>query len=108
MFTSLYVKTNYSLLSSLVSIDNLILYAVEHKLSALAICDDNMTSTKIFYDKCIKNNIKPIIGLDIKYLSSNILLYAKNINGYHNLIKLEGISQEKNISFDALNKYNNY
>ena len=55
MFTSLYVKTNYSLLSSLVSIDNLILYAVEHKLSALAICDDNMTSTKIFYDKCIKN-----------------------------------------------------
>ena len=42
MFTSLYVKTNYSLLSSLVSIDNLILYAVEHKLSALAICDDNI------------------------------------------------------------------
>ena len=69
MFTSLYVKTNYSLLSSLVSIDNLILYAVEHKLSALAICDDNMTSTKIFYDKCIKNNIKPIIGLDLKYKS---------------------------------------
>ena len=57
MFTSLYVKTNYSLLSSLVSIDNLILYAVEHKLSALAICDDNMTSTKIFYDKCIKKVI---------------------------------------------------
>ena len=76
MFTSLYVKTNYSLLSSLVSIDNLILYAVEHKLSALAICDDNMTSTKIFYDKCIKNNIKPIIGLDLKYNNKIQLEYS--------------------------------
>ena len=107
MFTSLYVKTNYSLLSSLVSIDNLILYAVEHKLSALAICDDNMTSTKIFYDKCIKNNIKPIIGLDLKYNNSNILMYAKNFIGYQSLIKLSTISSERDITITDLETYNN-
>ena len=107
MFTSLYVKTNYSLLSSLVSIDNLILYAVEHKLSTLAICDDNMTSTKIFYDKCIKNNIKPIIGLDLKYNNSNILMYAKNFTGYQALIKLSTISSERDITITDLETYNN-
>lgn len=107
MFTSLYVKTNYSLLSSLVSIDNLILYAVEHKLSALAICDDNMTSTKIFYDKCIKNNIKPIIGLDLKYDNSNILMYAKSFTGYQSLIKLSTISSERDITITDLETYNN-
>ena len=107
MFTSLYVKTNYSLLSSLVSIDNLILYAVEHKLYALAICDDNMTSTKIFYDKCIKNNIKPIIGLDLKYNNSNILMYAKSFTGYQSLIKLSTISSERNITITDLETYNN-
>ena len=107
MFTSLYVKTNYSLLSSLVSIDNLILYAVEHKLSALAICDDNMTSTKIFYDKCIKNNIKPVIGLDLKYNNSNILMYAKNFIGYQSLIKLSTISSERDITITDLETYNN-
>ena len=107
MFTSLYVKTNYSLLSSLVSIDNLILYAVEHKLSALAICDDNMTSTKIFYDKCIKNNIKPIIGLDLKYNNSNILMYAKSFTGYQSLIKLSTISSERDMTITDLETYNN-
>lgn len=107
MFTSLYVKTNYSLLSSLVSIDNLILYAVEHKLSVLAICDDNMTSTKIFYDKCIKNNIKPIIGLDLKYNNSNILMYAKSFTGYQSLIKLSTISSERDITITDLETYNN-
>ena len=107
MFTSLYVKTNYSLLSSLVSIDNLILYAVEHKLSTLAICDDNMTSTKIFYDKCIKNNIKPIIGLDLKYNNSNILMYAKSFTGYQSLIKLSTISSERDITITDLETYNN-
>ena len=107
MYSPLYIKTEYSLLSSLIKIDNLIEKCKACNITSLAICDDNLFGTMEFIKKCNKNNIKPIIGLDIKYLSSNILLYAKNINGYHNLIKLEGISQEKDISFDDLNKYNN-
>lgn len=106
MYTSLYIKSNYSLLSSLISIDKLIEYALEHKLNTLAICDDNMTSAFIFYSKCIKNNIKPVIGLDLKYNDSNILLYAKGFEGYQNLIKLSTISSESNITMENLKKHN--
>ena len=46
-----------------------------------------------FYKKCKANNIKPVIGLEVKINSTLenkncVLLYAKNIDGYHNLIKL--------------------
>ena len=44
MYTNLYIKTNYSLLSSLVKIDKLIEEAKKRHIKSLAICDDNMTS----------------------------------------------------------------
>lgn len=106
MFTNLYIKTNYSLLSSLVSIDNLIMYAKNSGYKSMAICDDNLTSAKIFYDKCLNNNIKPIIGLDVKYNDRIILLYAKNYDGYKSLIKLSTIISERLIALDDLIKYN--
>ncbi len=107
MFTNLYIKTNYSLLSSLVSIDNLIMYAKNSGYKSMAICDDNLTSAKIFYDKCLNNDIKPIIGLDVKYNDRTILLYAKNYDGYKSLIKLSTIISERLIALDDLIKYNN-
>ncbi len=107
MFTNLYIKTNYSLLSSLVSIDNLIMYAKNSGYRSMAICDDNLTSAKIFYDKCLNNDIKPIIGLDVKYNDRTILLYAKNYDGYKSLIKLSTIISERLIALDDLIKYNN-
>ena len=92
MFTRLYVKTNYSLLSSLISIDKLIEECVNKKIKSIAICDDNMMGVMHFYKACKKNHIKPIIGLDIKYNQYHILLYAKNYDGYKSLIKLSTIS----------------
>ena len=106
MYSPLYIKTEYSLLSSLIKIDNLIIKCKENKISSLAIVDDNLFGTMEFIKKCEKNNIKPIIGLDIKYLFSNILLYAKNINGYYNLIKLESLKQDKKIDLKDLKQYN--
>ena len=107
MLTNLYIKTNYSLLSSLISIDNLIMYAKNSGYKSMAICDDNLTSAKIFYDKCLNNDIKPIIGLDVKYNDRTILLYAKNYDGYKSLIKLSTIISERLIALDDLIKYNN-
>ena len=106
MFTNLYIKTNYSLLSSLVSIDSLINYATKHDIKSLAICDDSLTSTKVFYNKCIQNKIKPIIGLDVKYNDSNILLYAKNYEGYKCLIKLSTILSERPVTKEDLSNFN--
>lgn len=107
MFTRLYIKTNYSLLSSLISIDKLIELCVLRKVKSIAICDNNMTGVMYFYKECKKNNIKPIVGLDLKFNSAHILMYAKNYDGYKSLIKLSTISSERDIQIDDLKKYNN-
>ena len=106
MYTNLYIKTNYSLLSSLVKIDKLIEEAKKRHIKSLAICDDNMTSTMLFYKMCKKRDIKPIIGLDLNYSDSHILLYAKDYSGYKNLIKLTTINSDRNITLDDLKKWN--
>ena len=106
MFTRLYIKTNYSLLSSLISIDKLIEHCINKKVKSIAICDDNMMGVMHFYKESIKNNIKPIIGLDVDYNNNHILLYAKDYNGYKDLIKLSTISSERKIDINDLKKYN--
>ena len=106
MFTNLYIKTNYSLLSSLISIPKLLDEAKKRNIKSLAICDDDMTSTIVFYKACIKNNIKPIIGLDLSYNNGHILLYAKDYIGYKTLIKLSTIKSSREIILDDLKEFN--
>lgn len=105
MYAPLYLKTDNSLLSSLIKIDDLITYAKKHNLKALAITDDTMYGTIEFYNKCKKNKIKPIIGLEISIESNYIVCYAKNYNGYKNLIKLSTLKSEKELELSDLNKY---
>ena len=63
---SLNVRSSYSLLSSLVKIDELIEKAKEYGYTFLALTDkDVMYGTMEFYNKCKENNIKPIIGLEV-------------------------------------------
>ena len=84
-YIPLRVKTNYSLLTSLIDIEKLILKCKSMNLNAVAICDDNMYGVMEFYKCALKNDIKPIIGLDVTIEEKSILLYAKNYNGYQNL-----------------------
>ena len=65
MYTPLYVKSNYTFLSSLVKINDLIKKCNENNIKQVALCDDNMIATMYFYKECTKNDIKPIIGLEI-------------------------------------------
>ena len=105
MYTPLYVKTDYSLLSSLIKIDNLIKKLKDKNITSCAIVDDNLFGTMEFIKKLEKENIKPIIGLDVPFKENNILLYAKSYKGYKNLIKIETIKQEQEITLDLLKKY---
>ena len=61
----IYLKTVYSFLTSLITIDDLITFAKSNKLDSLCICDDNMYGVMEFIRKCNSNNIKPIVGLDL-------------------------------------------
>ena len=105
MYTPLYIKSNYSLLSSLIKIDELIEFAKVNNISSLALADDNMYGIMEFYKKCKTNNIKPIIGLEIHLDKNNILLYAKNYDGYINLLKLSTIQSERVITLSDIDKY---
>ena len=95
-FTQLHLHTSYSLKDSTIDIDKLIKVAKKNKIRSLAITDHlNMFATMKFYQKCIDNNIKPIIGCQIPLkdiiLNKNIgtiNLLCKSILGYKNLIKL--------------------
>ena len=94
MFVPLNIKTDSYLQSSMVSIRSLINYALKNNLHALTITDNNMYGVIDFYKACINNNIKPIVGLEVKIDESIIILYAKGYEGYLNLVKLSTLQSE--------------
>lgn len=105
MYTPLYVKTNYSLLSSLITIDKLLTYLKEHNYSSVAITDNNMFGTMEFYKKCKIFGIKPIIGLEVLLENDVVLLYAKDYTGYQTLIKLSTIQETRKIEISDIERY---
>jgi len=105
MYIPLNLKTNYSLLESLITIDDLIDFAKNNNLNTLCLCDSSMHGVMEFYKKCISNDIKPVIGLEIELNNKKICIYAKNYNGYKNLIKLSTIMTDNDLDFNILNKY---
>lgn len=92
-FVPLYIQSEYSMLQSSCSIDSLVDKAKEYGYSSIAVTDyGTMHGTIKFYNACKKANIKPIIGLKVPYnlngVISNILLYAMDIAGYRNLMRI--------------------
>ncbi len=105
MYTPLYIKTVYSLLSSTITIDHLIDYLQQNHFSSAAITDYNMFGTMEFYKKCKKVGIKPIIGLEILLDNDIVLLYAKDYQGYQTLVKLSTIQSTRKIEWQDLEKF---
>ena len=104
MFIPLKITTDYSLLKSLIKIDDLCNYLIENNFTACAIVDENLFGVMNFYNTLIKNNIKPIIGLEITLDNKVIYLYAKNYNGYQNLLKLNTLIQQE-FDINSLKQY---
>ncbi len=105
-YVPLQVKTSYSILQSLNEITRLVTKAKTLGYKALAITDtNNMFGVPNFYEECKKNNIKPIIGIELTIENKCILLYAINNNGYKNLIKLSTLKSEKDIELEDLINY---
>lgn len=106
MYIPLFNKSNYTMLSSLLKIDDIVNFAKNNNISSIALTDTNMYGTMEFIKKCESNNIKPIIGLELILEDFNILIYAKNYEGYKSLIKLSTIQNERKVVIDDLKKYN--
>ena len=105
MYIPLYVKSNYSLLSSMLKIDEIIEYAKTNNLEYAPLCDNNMFSTREFILKCEKNNLKPLIGLSINIEDKKLILFAKNYDGYKSLMKISTLNSREILSLDDIKKY---
>ncbi len=94
MYIPLYNKTTYSFLSSLLEVDDLIQIAKDNNLNSIAICDNNMYGVMEFILKCQANNLNPLVGVDLE----DRLLFAKNYQGYQNLLKLTSLKTERTLT----------
>ena len=105
MYIPLKVTTDYSLLKSTIKIDDLLSFLYLNKIPSCALVDENLYGVMEFYNKCLKNNIKPIIGLEVVINKNSFYLYAKNYKGYQNLLQLHTIKFEKEINFVDFSMY---
>jgi len=125
-FTHLHVHSQYSILDGQASVSDLVKKAVKDGMKALALTDHgNMLGIKEFFDVCIKNKIKPVLGCEayvaqrsiydktdkIDRSGRHLILLAKNLTGYRNLLhlvsiaNLEGFYSRPRIDKELLEKY---
>ena len=106
-FVHLHVHSEYSLLDGACRLKDLVETARANHMPALAITDHgNMFGSIYFYLRCTEADIKPIIGYEAyvapgsrrertgkagRDTSNHLTLLAKDLDGYHNLIKLASI-----------------
>ncbi len=102
MFVPIAIQTDYSLLNSLITIDELIKYAHEHSLNTLGILDINLNSCTEFYLKCQKEHINPIIGRYVTYHDWHFYLYAKNYSGLKEMFIIDKHLQEKKFTIEEI------
>ena len=115
-FVHLRVKSDYSLLESIIKAKAIIKLAKDDEMSSVGIADiNNLSGCLEFCNEAVKNNIQPIIGLDLRfqiflpkekeYKNTNALLIAQSEIGYKNLIQFNKLYFErqlehKHITFD--------
>jgi len=115
-FVHLHTHSHFSLLNALPKIPELVTAAKEDGQTAMALTDDgNLYGAIEFYKTCVKEEIKPIIGVDfyvaprtrhdkehrIDNYTSRLVLLAKNKAGYDNLIKLVTYSNMEGFYYRA-------
>ena len=106
MYNTLGIKSDYSILKSLIKIPDLVSFCIEKNIKYIGLIDDNLFSSIELYDLCIKNNIKPILGLEIVIDDKHYYLYAKNYNGYKSLLKINTLIQKNELNKDNLKENN--
>lgn len=126
-FVHLHNHTEYSLLDGMSRMDDSLQKAKELGMPALAVTDHGaLYGAFKFFLKAKEYGIKPILGVEaykaknsrfdkqpnINRDQNHLLLLAKNLKGYQNLMKLvtkahlEGYYYKPRIDFELLEKYN--
>ena len=85
MYIPMFFKTDYSILASLLKINDLINFLKEKNITTIGVVDDNLSYVMEYYNELKKNGIKLIPGLEVTINDLPVYLYAKNYSGYQNL-----------------------
>lgn len=106
-FVHLHTHSEFSLLDGAARLDRLVKQACDLEMPALALTDHGvMYGALDFYEKCKAAGIKPIIGVEAYIAPGNcrdhtphkgkgsyhLVLLAKNLEGYQNLLKLTTVA----------------
>lgn len=92
-------KSSFSFFDSILSVDKIIENAINNKQEYVSLVDTNhMYGAYDFYLKAIKNNLKPIIGIEFNIENNKFILIAKNYQGYKNISKISSIVSTKDNS----------
>ncbi|MGL5308874.1 MAG: DNA polymerase III subunit alpha [Metamycoplasmataceae bacterium] len=106
-FVNLHFNSEYSLLESSVTIESYIAFALENNISILSITDhNNMYGVDKFIKLCKKNNIKPIIGVDLDIDNFRWILLAKNYQGFQELNRLVSLKSKQDINIKDIENKN--
>lgn len=126
-FVHLHTHSHYSLLEALPKVSELVEAAKADGQHSLALTDNaNMYGAIEFYKECKKAGIKPLLGVDLFVAprtrhdkesgtddhASRLVLLAKNLEGYHNLMRmvsvaqLEGVHEKKaRVDLELIERY---
>ena len=96
-FNHLKIHTQYSICEGALRTSELAKYCKENKVRSVGLCDSNNLCGALEFSELIaKSGTQPIIGtqINIKYMNiiGKIPLFAKDLEGYKNLIKLSSKS----------------
>jgi len=96
-FNHLKIHTQYSICEGALKTTDLAKYCKEEKIRSIGLCDsNNLCGALEFSETIAKAKTQPIIGMQIsikhKNITGKIPLFAKNLEGYQNLIKLSSKS----------------
>ena len=124
-FIPLHIHSEFSLLDGTIRIGDLVNYAKENELPAIAVTDHGVMYSAIeFYEKAKEAGINPLIGCEFYVHDGDIhvhdnshnplyhlILICKDAKGYANLIKLvstawcEGFYYKPRINFELLKEH---
>lgn len=111
---NLRVRTDNTFLTSTLTVSKVIQQSLRFSCKVAAICDyNNMFGVAEFYYNCLKNHLKPVIGveLSVDFLEgdiSTILLFAQNTTGYQNLVTLTSLVNRYNVQALTIKELSQY
>lgn len=99
-------KSDYSLLKSILKVEDIVDYAKNVEAHYVGILDDNPYGIMDFFDKCEKASRKGVFGMVVKIGDKKIFLYVQNYEGYLNIIKINDLVTENSLTIENLIRYN--